>query len=326
MKFESKKWVLRVALAGALSVGVANVAKADETMAPPVWNVLAQEEAVQIFGTGGGASALNFILQNVRLKGTFGIDANDTVTLQSSFATVGGLTLLDAYDVHTFSDINPGLAAKVGQFRIPFGGNQYLSPDQLIRTNYSIINALIPNGVGSIVSPNASWGLGGELDQTFSDLTFQAAVLQNPNGNNGGATNKDYVGRAQWTGSNLTLGLSDYYSATSVGTANNINTFGANAKLNIDVVQIDWEAIFGRFNSNGYTGTLSAKFDSFQPAVWYEWITTGNSTVLSDDLGAGINFWLGAKTRVALDVDFTGPSSGDILLYNTETMQLQEVF
>jgi uncharacterized low-complexity protein len=29
MKFENKKWVLRVALAGALSLGVASVAKAD---------------------------------------------------------------------------------------------------------------------------------------------------------------------------------------------------------------------------------------------------------------------------------------------------------
>jgi hypothetical protein len=330
MKFESKKWVLRVALAGALSMGVANVAKADDstvsTVAPPVWNVLAQEDAVQKFGTNGGGSSLNFILQNVRLKGTFGIDAEDTVTLQSSFASVGGLTLLDAYDVHTFSDLMTGLSAKVGEFKIPFGNDQYLNPEQLIRANYSIIDSLIPAGIGG--TTGNAWDLGGEIDQTFSDLTFQAAVVQNPNGINGGATNKDYVGRLQWKGTNLALGLSDYYSATSINLANNLNTLGANATLNIDVVQLDLEAIFGRFNQNGYMGTLSAKFNSFQPAVWYDFSLTGNGTVgsIGDDLGLGLNFWMGAKTRLALNLDFTGPQTGDILLVNTETFQLQEVF
>jgi hypothetical protein len=329
MKFENKKWVLSVALAGALCLGVVSVAKADDsaTIAAPVWDVLAQEDMVQKFGVAGGASSLNFALQNVRLKGTFGIDANDTVTLQSSFASVGGLTLLDAYDVHSLSDWNAGLSVKAGEFKIPFGSDQYMNPDQLIRANYSIIDALIPNGIGGIyATTNNAWDLGLEVDQNLNDLTFQAAVVQNPNGNNP-ATNKDYVARAQWKGSNVALGLSDYYSATSVGTANNVNTFGANATFNMDVLQLDMEAIFGRANVNGYTGTLSAKLNNFQPAVWYDFMLLGNGNVgPGDDLGAGLNFWIGAKTRLALDVDFTGPQTGDILNVNTETVQMQEVF
>jgi hypothetical protein len=367
MKFENKKWVLNVALAGALSLGVASVAKADDSAsAAPVFSVVAQELATQTFGTRTATStttnastgdSLGFSLEHVQFGGSFGIDAIDNVTLKTELAT-GGLNLLDAYDVHSLGDLNNGLALKVGQFKIPFGANAYADPDKLIRTGYSVIDSLVPAGktadgnftsavnfLNAPVFAGSNYDLGLELDQNFSDLTIQVAVVQAGYATAFAGTDKDYVGRIQWKGSNLTLGLSDYYAATAVGAVpntanpNNLNTFGANASVNIDVVQLDLEAIFGSAGINGYTGTLSAKINGFQPAVWYEFTTANASNVpstfnnmMSPDLGVGVNFWLAAKTRLAIDADFTGYSvgttapAGDMLAANSETVQLTESF
>jgi hypothetical protein len=341
MKFENKKWVLRVALAGALSLGVATVAKADDatTTANTVavgnitWNALAQESAVQSFGTAKNpgpnyGDSLNAGLENVRVKASYGIDALDTLTVQTSFAAstgvgtyFGGFTLLDAYDVHTLNDINQGLALKVGQFKTAFGQDGYATPDQLIRTQYSsILGAASPNNVAN---EGNNWEMGVEADQNFSDLNIQVAAVQNPFVVGNPGTRVDYVGRIQWKGTNVALGVSDYLSST---VNPNVNSLGANASINVDVLQLDLEAIFGGADINGYNGTLSAKLSGFQPAVWYEFNTTSAGAVNADDLGAGLNFNLAAKTRLALDVDFTGPNTGDILSINTETAQLQEVF
>ena len=150
------------------------------------------------------------------------------------------------------------------------------------------------------------------------------------------------MGRVQWKGSNLTLGLSDYYQAsyatnyTGNVVVNNVNTLGANASISADIFKLDLEAIFGNSGANGYAGTLSAKTNGFQPAVWYEFVAsnstpaTGVNGVLGNDLGGGLNFWLAAKTRLALDVDFTGYNSStvssDLLATNTESVQLTESF
>jgi hypothetical protein len=187
------------------------------------------------------------------------------------------------------------------------------------------------------------------LDQNWSDLTVQVAVVQNPNNTDStggsavaGSDNKDWVARAQWKGSNLTLGLSDYYSASTINSVNNVNTLGANATVNIDVVQLDLEAIWGNDRENGYTGTLSAKFSGFQPAVWYEFgtpnytVASNTASIQNPDLGVGLNFWLAAKTKLAINADFQGynaggvgnpaPSAADLLAVNTETVQLTESF
>jgi hypothetical protein len=356
-----KKNLVRMALAGALAFGVASVSKAaEEAVAAPVWSGVAQELDTQTFGTKSATSttsnavagdANNATLQHVQLGVSAGIDALDTLTVKTELGT-GALTLLDAYDTHSLADLNAGLAFKAGQVKVPFGADSYSNPDQLIRTGYSSIDSLVPAGKLTNGNTNLATGtgtvgsvydLGLEVDQTFSDLTLQVAVVQNgslalsPNQ----VGNKDYVGRAQWKSSNVVLGLSDYYSSTATATGtnspNNTNTLGANASVMVDVFQLDLEAIFGNAGTNGYTGTLSAKFNGIQPAAWYEFTTlnsapaTGNTGVLSNDLGAGINFWLGAKTRLALDVDFTGNNTAltpaaDLLAVNTETVQLTESF
>jgi len=358
MKFENKKWVLRVALAGALSLGVATVAKADSSTASvPTFSVVAQELATQTFGTASATSttpnavagdALGFSLQHVILGSAYSIDATDTLTVSSEL--VGVFTLRDAYDTHSLADLNTGLALKVGQFKIPFGANAYLSPDQLIRINYNTMDTKT-SPVGSVADSAQQWDLGAELDQTFSDLTLQLAVVQNAGASNT-LGNKDWVARAQWkTSNNLTLGLSDYYQASSVAyvvngapvASNNTNFFGANGTVNVDIFQLDLEAIWGNEgnggNGNGYSAILSAKTNGFQPAVWYEFTNSNLSNIPSTynnfatpDLGAGLNFWLAAKTRLAIDVDFTGYSAGttapagDMLAVNTERIQLQETF
>lgn len=354
MKFEIKKWVLRVALAGVLSMGMVDVAKADSSetaavsatpiatpaVAAPKWGVLLQEEGTQVFGQNEAPSSLNLGLQNIRLKSTFGIDAADTAVVQAGFANAGisAFEMLDAYDVHNLGDINPGLALKAGQFKYPFGWDKALSPDQLTRTQYSTIDAVVPAGLTN--TPSNSWDVGVELDQIYNDLTLRLAAVQNPNSTSP-TSNKDYVGRVQWKSANLNLGLSDYYSASTLviggdPRANNLNTVGANATVKVDVFNLDLEAVWGDANVNGYTGTLSAKpIPGFQPAVWYEFtmnnrtVVAPHNSVLSNDLGAGLNFWLGDQTRLAMDADFTGwaaSGSCDILSYDKETVQLQEVF
>jgi len=328
MKFENKKWILNVALAGALSLGVASVAKADDATTSaavgPTFSALAQESAVETLGTVKGAGdTLNAGLENVRVKATYGIDSLDTLTVQTSFAAnyFNVFTLLDAYDVHTLSDINPGLALKVGQFKTGFGQEGYASPDQLIRTQYSgILAAASPNAVAN---EGNSWLMGVEADQNYSDLSIQVAALQSQPIALTQGTKVDYVGRVQWKGTNVALGVSDYLTST---VNPNVNSLGANASINIDVLQLDLEGVFGGAGINGYNGTLSAKLSGFQPAAWYEFNTTSAGVVGADDLGAGVNFNIGTKTRLALDVDFTGPNTGDILSVNAETAQLQEVF
>lgn len=349
MKFENKKWVLRVALAGALCLGVATVAKAaDETVVVPTFSVLAQELATQTFGTGSATSTtanaaagdtLGFSLQHVIVGAAYSIDAIDTLTVSSEL--VGGFALLNAYDTHSLADLNTGLALKVGQFQIPFGYNAYQSEDQLIRINYNRIDNLT-SPVGTVTDSSQQFDLGAELDQTFNDLTLQVAVVQN-NGAINATGNKDWAARAQWKSSNVALGLSDYYQASSVGVINNTNFFGANGTVNVDIFQLDLEAIWGNqgngANGNGYSAILSAKTNGFQPAVWYEFSNSNAANIPSTynnmatpDLGAGLNFWLAAKTRLAIDVDFTGYSAGttapagDLLAVNTERVQLQETF
>jgi hypothetical protein len=355
MKFENKKWVLRVALAGALSLGVATVAKADDSAsAAPVFSGFAQELATQIFGTATKTSttsnavagdSLGFTLQHVVLGASVAIDSIDTLKVSTDLLnlnTGGNPLLLDANDTHSLGDIYSGLALKVGQFRLPFGADAYTDANKLIRINYSEIDGLIPGG--QVADGGDNYDLGLELDQNWSDLSVQVAVVQNPNNTNStggsalaGTDNKDWVARAQWTTSkNLTLGLSDYYSASTIGVVNNVNTLGANATVNIDVVQLDLEAIFGDAGNNGYTGTLSAKLNGFQPAVWYEFankgtVPLGTNAMQFPDLGVGVNFWLAAKTRLAINADFTGENvattpAADLLAVNTETVQLTESF
>jgi len=355
MKFENKKWVLRVALAGALSLGVATVAKADDSAAAaPVFSGFAQELATQQFGTLSKTSttsnayagdSLNFTLQHVDFGASVAIDSLDTLKINSDLAG-GALLLLDANDTHSLGDIYSGLALKIGQFRLPFGADAYTDANKLIRIGYSTIDAVLIPG-GKVADGGDNYDLGLELDQNWSDLTVQVAVVQNPNNTNStggsipvaaGSDNKDWVARAQWKSSNsLTLGLSDYYSASTIGVVNNVNTFGANATVNIDVVQLDLEAIFGNAGANGYTGTLSAKLNGFQPAVWYEFfnpatVPAGANSMQFPDLGVGVNLWLAAKTKLAFNVDFTGENVGsaapgaDLLAVNTENVQLTESF
>ncbi|HTA76759.1 MAG TPA: hypothetical protein VK791_06355 [bacterium] len=350
MKFENKKWVLRVALAGALSLGVATVAKADSTAAAaPTFSVIAQELAQQTFGTYSGTGAkttttsstgdtLGFSLQHVILGSTYSIDAIDTLTVSSEL--VGGFNLLNAYDTHSLGDIYSGLALKVGQFQIPFGYNQYQTPDQLIRINYNTIDTLT-SPVGIPADSAQQFDLGAELDQNWDNLSLQVAVVQN-NGAINSTGNKDWAGRAQWKSQNVLLGVSDYYQASSVGVINNTNFFGANGSVLVDIFRLDLEAIWGNqgnnANGNGYSAILSAKTNGFQPAVWYEFTNSNASNIpaaynnmATPDLGAGLNFDLAAKTRLAIDVDFTGYNAnnnggGDLLAANTERVQLQEVF
>lgn len=356
-----KKNLIRMALAGALAFGVASVSKAADEAAAPVFSVVAQELATQSFGTLSKTSTTNnatsgdqlgLSLQHVILGTSYNIDALDTLTVSADVNAAGNvagnnnLYLLNAYDTHSLADLNAGLAVKAGQLRIAFGADAYSSPDQLIRTGYSSIDGLI-NG-GKVADGGANYDLGVELAQTYSDLTIQVAAVQNPSAfstsnttNTGSGTQFDYVGRAQWKGSNVSLGLSDYYQAVATGATpnntNNLNTLGANASVNVDVFTLDLEAIFGRSNTNGYTATLSAKpVAGFQAAAWYEF-TADNFTpavntngVLSNDLGLGVNFWLGAKTRLAINEDFTGYNgstvAADLLALNSTTVQLQEVF
>lgn len=359
-----------MALAGALAFGVSTVAKADDAAAAPAaptFSLVAQELGAQTFGTWNGTSTkttsnvtngdtLNMSLEHVQAGASFGIDSLDTVALKTELNS-GALSLLEAYDTHSLADLNAGLAVQAGQFRLPFGANAYANPDQLIRTGYSAIDSLIPSGKASSgnTTPTGLFGgtqfdLGVELTQTYSDLTIQVAAVQDPSakayapgggtGNNG--TQFDYVGRAQWKSSNVALGVSDYYQAVATGPTsgvnnNNLNTFGANASVNVDVFALDLEAIFGSGNTNGYTATLSAKpVSGFQAAAWYEFTTdnfapaSGVNGVLSNDLGAGVNFWLASKTRLALDVDFTGyngtTAAADLLATNVESVQLTESF
>jgi len=350
MKFENKKWVLNVALAGALCLGVASVANADSTTTPsaPTFSVVAQELAAQYFGTASATSTtpnalagdfLGFSLHHVILGSAYSIDATDTLTVSSEL--VGGFTLLSAYDTHSLSDIYNGLALKVGQFQIPFGYNAYQTPDQLIRINYNTLDNLT-SPVGIVADSAQQFDLGAELDQNWSDLSLQLAVVQNT-GSINQFGNKDWVGRAQWKSSNVVLGVSDYYQASSVGVINNTNFFGANASVMADIFQLDLEAIWGNkgntASGNGYSAILSAKTNGFQPAIWYEFtnnntanLPTTTNNMNTPDLGVGLNFDLAAKTRLAIDVDFTGYSAtttapaGDLLAVNVERVQLTEVF
>ncbi len=361
-----KKHLVRMALAGALAFGVASIAKADDAAAAPAaptFSVVAQELATQSFGTYSGTGTkstanatsgdqLGLSLQHVILGTSFNIDSLDTLTVKSDVNALGSaagtnsLYLLEANDTHSLADINAGLAVKAGQIRIAFGADGYKSPDQLIRTNYAGIDALIPGG--KVADGGANYDLGVELDQTYSDLTLQVAAVQNPSAYadlNGNGTKFDYVARGQWKSSNVALGLSDYYQAiatggtATAGNYNNLNTLGANASVNVDVFALDLEAIFGNNNKNGYLGTLSAKLNGFTPAVWYEFQNSNVANLPSTfnntqnpDLGAGVNFALGSKTTLKINVDFTGYSAGttspagDLLALNSETVQLQEVF
>jgi hypothetical protein len=322
-------------------LGVASVSKAQDATTPvaavgiPVWSGMAQETGIQRFQTNASGPNGGFTagLQNVRLGATVGIDADDTLTLTTSLAAgfATGFKLLDGYDVRKISGVWDGLTLKVGQFKVAFGQDGYLNPEQLIRINYSLIDTVIPfAAVNNGVNQGDNYLVGAELDQTYSDLTFQLAAVQSlgigaitPST----GTKFDYVGRAQWKSSNLSLGLSDYLQSTSTASGNP-NSLGANASVSADVFKLDLEAIFGASATNGYTGTLSAKLlPGFQPAAWYEWTTTSaGANTGADDLGAGVNFDLAAKTRLAFDVDFTGSNYGDVLAINTETVQLQEVF
>ncbi len=317
-----------MALAGALALGVASVAKADDSMAvaAPVWNVLLQEQAVQHFATNLSPYGTNLIagLENARLGGTFKAGADDTLTLEASFAAqnVTGFNLLNAYDVHSLNNFNTGLTLKIGQFKEAFGQDGYADPNQLIRVKYSLVDTLVPGTAGNFAANEGNaWKTGAELDQTYSDLTIQVAALDVNNSTT--STNFDYLGRVQWKGSNVALGLSDYFAST----VNNQNTLGANGSVWVDAYKLDLEAIFGGNGQNGYTGTLSAKYGEIQPAVWYEWTTTSAGTNTgADDLGAGINWQVNANHRIALDVDFTGSNYGDILGVNTFTLQFQQTF
>jgi hypothetical protein len=349
MKFENKMWVLNVALAGALCLGVASVAKADSsTASAPTFSVVAQELATQAFGTASATSTtpnavagdfLGFSLQHVILGSTYSIDAIDNLTVSSE--VVGGFVLLNAYDTHSLSDIYNGLALKVGQFQIPFGYNAYQTPDQLIRINYNTMDNLT-SPVGTVADSSQRFDLGAELDQNWNDLSLQLAVVQNTGAINQFG-NKDWVARAQWKSTNVILGVSDYYQASSVGVINNTNFFGANASVMADIFRLDLEAILGNQGNgaagNGYSAILSAKTNGFQPAVWYEFTNSNASNIPSTynnmtnpDLGIGLNFDLAAKTRLAIDVDFTGYSAtttapaGDLLAVNVERVQLTEVF
>ncbi len=139
----------------------------------PVWSGLAQETLVQHFATVAGTGTnLNAGLENVRLQGVFKAGSADTFTIGTSFAAqyANGFTLLDAYDVHSLSNINDGLALKIGQFKVAFGADAYSSPDQLIRANYSVVDKLVP---GNVANEGNAWLVGAELDQTYSDLTIQ---------------------------------------------------------------------------------------------------------------------------------------------------------
>jgi hypothetical protein len=323
-----KKHMIRMALAGALAFGVASVSKAADEATSPVWSGLAQETLVQHFATVAGTGTnLNAGLENVRLQGVFKAGSDDTVTVGTSFAAqyVNGFLLLDAYDSHSLNNLNSGLSLKIGQFKEAFGADAYSSPDQLIRANYSVIDAIVPNNVAN---EGNAWKVGAELDQTYSDLTIQVAAVQNVAYVASNGTKFDYVGRAEWKGSNIALGVSDYLQSTNPNLT--LNTLGANGSLSVDVAKLDLEAIFGGAGVNGYTGTLSAKFSDLTPAVWYEWETTSAganiNTLGTTDLGAGLNWQLNSNNRIALNVDFTGPNNGDILSINTETVQFQQTF
>ncbi len=298
------------------------------TPAPVVWSGLLQ---AQDNWTGNGAAeALS--LYHVRVRGVIAVDSEDTLAIMPDYSIgVGttGFTLLDAYGVHKFSDFN-GLSVMAGQFKFAFGDNRYLLPQQLKRTSYNVIDALIPGGVKA-----TAWDLGLEIKEQIDALTIQVDAIQGdgPNVTVDPNNTIDFTARAEWKDANFILGLSDYYGKGGQSAAYTYASFqdwfDAYGRLMIETLDFRTEMILAPNNASGLNLQLSVKPASwFEPLIWFETMNSSvsNSTIpgIGNNLGAGVNLWAGAKTRVSFDLSFVGTS--DILTTNSETLQFEEVF
>jgi hypothetical protein len=298
------------------------------TPAPVVWSGLLQ--AQDNWTSNGNVEALS--LYHVRVRGVIAVDSEDTLAIMPDYSIgVGttGFTLLDAYGVHKFSDIN-GLSVMAGQFKFAFGDNRYLLPQQLKRTSYNAIDALIPGGAKA-----TAWDLGLEVKEQIDALTIQVDAIQGdgPNVTVDPNNTIDFTARAEWKDANFILGASDYYGRGGQSAAYSYSAFqdwfDAYARLMIETLDFRTEMILAPNNASGLDLQLSVKpVTGFEPLVWFETMNSSvsNSTIpgIGNNLGAGVNVWAGAKTRLSFDLSFVGTS--DILSTNTETLQFEEVF
>lgn len=342
----TKQWMAIVMTIGILTGLAGGTAWADDTMvadttttmeatptpkptpAPVVWSGMMQ---AQDNWTGNGATeALS--LYHVRVRGVVAVDSEDTLAVMPDYSIgVGttGFVLLDAYGVHKFSGIT-GLSVMAGQFKYAFGDNRYLLPQQLKRTSYNAIDALIPGGAKA-----TAWDLGLEIKEQIDALTVQVDAIQGdgPNVTVDPNNTMDFTANVEWQDSHFILGASDYYGRGGQTAAYTYTSFqdwfDAYGRLMIDTLDFRTEMVLAPGNASGLDLQLSFKpVSGFEPLVWYETMNSSvtNSTIpgIGNNLGAGVNVWAGAKTRLSFDLSFIGTS--DILNSNTETLQFEEVF
>ncbi len=299
-----------------LMTGLLDKAQAETT--PPVWNALLQTQA----SLTGSGTFLNFYLSHVRIKGTFAVDVEDTLVIMPEMA--GGFTLLDAYALHRFADIQ-GLSVMAGQFKVAFGDDRYLTPGQLKRVAYAGVDSLVPGGASA-----KAWDLGVEVRGQIDSLTLQGELIQGAGPNAAADLNnfKDLDARVEWKSPQFTLGLSDYYGRGGQGAGYIYTTaqnwFGAHSRWIAGALDFRMEAIYAPAHMEGYLFQLSDKpLDGFEPLGWYEMHLT-NNVVTAQNLGAGFNLWAGDKTRISLDLSFIGLT--DILSVNQEILQIETIF
>lgn len=322
-----RNWMAASLLAGSLAFGVSSGAgqafAEDATPAPTAATAVAWSGLFQTQDnlTGGATMALS--LAHVRVRGVIAVDSEDTLAIMPDYAT-SGFTLLDAYGVHKFNDID-GFSIMAGQFKFAFGDNRYLTPGQLKRTSYNVINALVPGGATA-----KAWDLGIEAKEQTGRLSLQVDAIQGDGPNVTADPNNtiDYAARAEWKDSHFVLGVSDYYGKGGQTLAQTYATFqdwfGVHGRLMVESLDFRAEAIFAPNNADGFDTQLSVKPVSwFEPLAWFEtaWTTKGTT---ANNAGLGVNLWAGAKTRLSLDLSFTGIS--DILSQDTWTLQAEQIF
>jgi hypothetical protein len=302
------------------------------TPAPVVWSGMMQ---AQDNWTGNGATeALS--LYHVRVRGVVAVDSEDTLAVMPDYSIGSGTTgfvLLDAYGVHQFSAIS-GLSVMAGQFKYAFGDNRYLLPQQLKRVTYNMTDALIPGNATA-----KAWDIGLEVKEKIDALTVQVDAIQGdgPNVTVDPNNTIDFTARAEWKDTNFILGLSDYYGRGGQSPAYSYGSFqdwfDAYGRLMIETLDFRTEMILAPNNASGLDIQLAVKPVSwFEPLVWFETMSNVSAAALfnpavegsANNLGAGVNLWAGAKTRVSFDISFIGTS--DILNTNSETLQFEEVF
>jgi hypothetical protein len=259
---------------------------------------------------------------HARFRVTALVDENTTLALMPEYAPTG-LTLLDAYATRSLGN---GWSILAGQFKPAFGDDRYLTPIQFKRTNYIRLNGF------AFMGSARPWDMGFEIKRVGEHLTFQAGLVQGAGPNVAADTDlvKDLFGRAEWKGEHFALGASYYGGTNNTGAAAGYtpltefsNWFGAHARFQKDGFDLRAEGILAPMDRAGLFGQAAYKAGDWEPLAWYE--TGGVGSVVSYQvLGAGLNHWPAAKTKVSLNATVTGAT--DFSADSMAVLQVEQVF